>query len=68
VTGGAQCPARLGGTTRHRPLCATIADALDDLLLPCSIDLSVFAALNHPELQAHIQRVGQVFYEQTRQG
>ena len=44
-------------------LCATIAEALDDLLLPYSIDLSVFAELKHPELEAHIQRVGLVFYE-----
>lgn len=44
-------------------LCATIADALDDLLLPYSIDLSVFALLHHPELEAHIQRVGVVFFE-----
>jgi len=44
-------------------LCATIAEALDDLLLPYSIDLSVFAELKHPELEAHIQRVGVVFFE-----
>jgi predicted nucleotidyltransferase len=42
--------------------CATIAEALDDLLLPYSIDLSLFAELRHPELEAHIQRVGVVFY------
>ena len=42
--------------------CATIAEALDDLLLPYSIDLSLFAELQHPELEAHIQRVGVVFY------
>lgn len=49
-------------------LCASIADALDDLLLPYSIDLSVFALLNHPELEAHIQRVGLVFYEKGTLG
>jgi predicted nucleotidyltransferase len=42
--------------------CASIAEALDDLLLPYSIDLSLFAELRHPELEAHIQRVGVVFY------
>lgn len=31
---------------------------LDDLLLPWQIDLSVWHQLNHPELMAHIQRVG----------
>jgi hypothetical protein len=42
---------------------SSIAQTLDDLLLPCSIDLSVFALLNHPELEAHIHRVGVVFFE-----
>jgi uncharacterized protein len=31
---------------------------LDDLLLPWQIDLSAWHQLNHPELKAHIQRVG----------
>jgi predicted nucleotidyltransferase len=48
-------------------LCATVAEALDDLLLPYTIDLSVFAELKHPELEAHIQRVGVVFYEREEQ-
>jgi predicted nucleotidyltransferase len=49
-------------------LCAAIAEALDDLLLPYTIDLSVFAELKHPELEAHIQRVGGVFYERQDRG
>ena len=36
---------------------------LDDLLLPYTIDLSIFASLRHPALEEHIQRVGLVFYE-----
>lgn len=46
-------------------LCGTITDKLDELLLPYTIDLSVFAELKHPELEAHITRVGMVFYEQN---
>jgi len=49
-------------------LCATIAEALDDLLLPYTIDLSLFAELKHPELEAHIQRVGVVFFEREGRG
>jgi len=49
-------------------LCATIADALEDLLLPYTIDLSVFAELKHPELEAHIQRIGVVFFERENRG
>jgi predicted nucleotidyltransferase len=40
-----------------------IAEALDDLLLPYTIDLSVYAELNHAKLREHIDRVGVVFYE-----
>jgi predicted nucleotidyltransferase len=45
--------------------CDQVAEALDDLLLPYMIDLSVYALLHHPELEAHIERVGQVFYERS---
>lgn len=51
-----------GASLTHRSL-ADIADELDELLLPYSIDLSIFADLNHPELREHIERVGVVFYE-----
>jgi predicted nucleotidyltransferase len=40
-----------------------IMGELDDLLLPYTIDLSLFASLAHPELIDHIRRVGVVFYE-----
>lgn len=39
--------------------------ALDDLLLPYKIDLSLFHLLDHPDLRAHIERVGQIFYQQA---
>ena len=45
----------------------TIAERLDELLLPYMIDLSVFVELKHPELEAHIARVGKVFYERDDQ-
>ena len=51
-----------GSTLTHR-LLADIADALDDLLLPYSIDLSIFEDLNHPKLREHIECDGVVFYE-----
>ena len=41
----------------------TIASELDDLLLPYTIDLSIFEQLGHPELREHIERVGVVFYK-----
>lgn len=64
---GSDIDLTLFGAALTPRLCATIAEELDDLLLPYSIDLSVFAALNHPDLQAHIQRVGVVFFERGQQ-
>ena len=40
-----------------------ILDELDELMLPYTIDLSIFAQLDHPDLREHIERVGVVFYE-----
>ena len=43
---------------------------LDDLLLPYTFDLSLFRKIDHPELLAHIQRVGVPFFarESPRKG
>lgn len=41
----------------------TIDDALDNLLLPYSFDLSILAEIDNPVLVEHIQRVGQIFYK-----
>lgn len=43
-----------------------VAEALDELLLPYTIDLSIFDKLNHPELCDHIQRIGVVFYQKNQ--
>jgi len=40
--------------------------ALDDLLLPYTIDLSLLRQIENPDLLAHIARVGVVFYERQR--
>jgi uncharacterized protein len=42
--------------------CASVAEAIDDLMLPYTVDLSVFSLLEHLDLEAHIQRVGLEFY------
>lgn len=44
---------------------SAIASALDDLLLPYTIDLSVFDELHHEKLREHIERVGVLFYERA---
>ena len=61
---GSDIDLTLYGACLTPPLCATIADALDELLLPYEIDLSLFDSLDSLELRAHIARVGMVFYRQ----
>lgn len=42
-----------------------ISEELDDLLLPYTIDLSIFSQISDPDLVEHIQRVGMTFYEKA---
>ena len=46
-------------------LFSAIEMALDDLLLPYTIDLSIFAQLANANLREHIERVGKVLYERV---
>ncbi|MFZ5820733.1 MAG: nucleotidyltransferase domain-containing protein [Chloroflexota bacterium] len=39
-----------------------IMDELDDLLLPYTIDLSIFDQISDPDVVEHIQRAGVTFY------
>lgn len=41
-----------------------IETQIDDLLLPYSVDLSLFNHIENPDLIDHIKRVGKIFYEQ----
>lgn len=45
-----------------------IAGELDGSPIPHSVDLSIYAKLNHAELREHIDRVGVVFYERGSTG
>jgi hypothetical protein len=38
-------------------------DELDDLLLPYTIDVSIFNRIDDPDVVDHIRRVGVTFYE-----
>lgn len=40
-----------------------IATQLDDLLLPYTFDLSIHRHIENPDLLAHIERAGKIFYE-----
>lgn len=61
---GSDIDLTLMGEVLTPDLCLEIASALDDLLLPYTIDLSLFNTLQHAKLREHIERVGVVFYQQ----
>ena len=43
-----------------------VANQLDDLLLPYTFDLSIYHHIQNPDLLAHIERVGKIFYEKDQ--
>ena len=43
-----------------------ILNGLDELLLPYTIDLSIFDHITDPDMIEHIQRVGVTFYEKGK--
>ena len=45
-----------------------IDNELDDLLLPYTIDLSLYHHIENPDLIEHIKRVGKAFYLQGKKG
>jgi uncharacterized protein len=38
---------------------------IDDLLLPYSLDISLFSVIDNPDLIHHINRVGKVIYQKS---
>jgi len=40
-----------------------IETEIDDLLLPYSVDLSLYSQIDNPDLLDHIQRAGQLIYK-----
>ena len=42
-----------------------ILEDIDDLLLPYTVDLSIYHDIRDPDVIAHIQRVGVLFYEKS---
>ncbi len=47
------------------PVLYRTMDDLDELLLPYTVDLSLFSDISNPALLDHIRRVGVVFYQKT---
>ena len=55
----------LGGEDLTFSMLSPIMTDLDDLLLPYTMDVSIFRHINDPDVIEHIQRVGVTFYEKT---
>ncbi len=53
----------LGGADLTLRVLYKILDELDDLLLPYTMDVSLYASIGDPDVLAHIERAGVVFYE-----
>lgn len=45
---------------------AKIRNAIDDLLLPYTVDLCIFDTIDNPSLISHINRVGIIFYKKIK--
>ena len=65
---GSDIDLTLYGSSLGFDLLGSIANELDDLLLPYTIDLSFVEKIENPSLREHIDRVGVVFYERRRHG
>jgi len=50
-----------GDSLTYADLCR-IETEIDDLLLPYTLDLSLYAQIDNADLREHIRRVGVVFY------
>jgi len=42
-----------------------LEELLDDLFLPYQFDISIYEQISHPDLLAHIERVGVVIYQKA---
>lgn len=60
---GSDIDLTLHGKDLTRDLLYQISTGIDDLLLPYTVDLSIFHVLKDPDFIDHIQRVGIAFYE-----
>lgn len=64
---GSDIDLTLHGKNLDSNILGRISSDLDDLLLPYTIDLSIFEKLTHEPLREHIKRVGMVFYQKKQQ-
>ncbi len=59
---GSDIDLTLKGPSLDLGLVNRISNDIDDLLLPYTLDLSIFSQIENPDLVDHIHRVGVVFF------
>ena len=59
---GSDIDLTLKGKNLTSRILSDIIDEIDELNTPYLFDISIFEKLNAPDLEEHINRVGQVFY------
>ena len=62
---GSDIDLTLKGSDLNLSVLNKISMELDDLLLPYTIDLSIYQQIGNPDLIDHIERVGVLFYNKT---
>lgn len=62
---GSDIDLTLYGTELSLTVIYRILDEIDELLLPYTIDLSIFKDIRDPDMIEHIQRVGLTFYDKS---
>ena len=60
---GSDIDLTLFGNELSLGLLLQIMNELDELLLPWTIDLSLYSSIENPDLRDHIERVGIVFFD-----
>jgi uncharacterized protein len=67
---GSDIDLALSGELLTEAVLGAIADEIDDLMLPYTVDLSVYEAITNENLRDHIDRVGIPVYRkrETREG
>ena len=60
---GSDIDLTLNGKELNYAVLSKIDQEIDDLNTPYLFDISIFDLLNAPDLEEHINRVGQIFYK-----
>lgn len=62
---GSDIDLTLNGKELKYSILSKIDQEIDDLNTPYLFDISIFDQLNAPDLEEHINRVGQIFYKKA---